>query len=135
MPYAVDESRLRDTIPGQANPSGETVLVRLDPHKPPVKPIPHMEFPRVVYKHPNEPFTTTEHRNARHELVDEEIIPSEHLSKVVACEAHLQSAGVQGICRDCQKALKEALEEGWVLEPYKQETPPDRKAGLYDKRK
>lgn len=115
MPFAIDEDKMQSKpTPGQDS----QVLVALDPHHPPVKSIPHLEFPRAVYKHPLEPFTTIEHRNARHELVEEEIIPTEHLTRVVADE----------------KELKAAVADGWELKPYVPKAPPDSKAHLYDKK-
>ncbi|HZW05389.1 MAG TPA: hypothetical protein VFF58_00645 [Candidatus Nitrosotalea sp.] len=111
-PFAVDEDRMQSkVVPGQDAPP----LLSLDPHKPPTKSIPHMEFPRVVYKHPLEPFTTIEHRNARHELVEEEVVATTHLTRTVADK----------------KELELALKEGWVLAPYIAPPLPDRRAGLY----
>jgi hypothetical protein len=111
MPQAIDEDRFRQK-PGQ---DGEGVLVSMDLHKPPVKNIPHAEFPRVVYKHPKEPFSTIEHRNAKHEVVHEEVVPNEHLTLVV----------------NDKSGLKEALENGWVKEPYIPQAPPSKKASIY----
>lgn len=85
----------------------------------PVRQIPFLEFPRVVYMHPNEPFRTVEHRNADQELVHREQVATEHLSKTVATE----------------EELKAALEEGWVKEPYIPTPPPKKDVGLYGKPK
>jgi hypothetical protein len=112
-PFAIDEDRLT-TDPAKIKP-GVQPLASLDPAKPPVKSIAHLEFPRCVYKHPNEPFRKIEHRNAHHELVNVETVPSEHLSKVV----------------NDKKELDAALKEGWVKEPYIPEAPPDPNAALY----
>jgi hypothetical protein len=109
-PLTIDEARMRST------PGSEAPIVSMDLHKPPVKFIPHLEFPRIIYKHPVEPFQVIEHRNTRHELVDEEIVPTEHLTKEVADQAQLDAA----------------LEEGWVLKPYIAPPLPDRKAALYE---
>lgn len=115
-PFAIDEDRMQSKpTPGQDS----QVLVSLDPHKPPVKPIPHMEFPRVVYRHPLEPFTTIEHRNARHELVEEEVLATEHLTMSVADK----------------KELDKAIKEGWTTEPYIQQALPNRKPDLYGRTK
>lgn len=81
----------------------------------PMKQIPVIEFPRVVYKHPTEPFRTVIHRNAKHEVVQEEIVPSEHLTMTVL---------------DAD-ALKAATKAGWVTKPYLPQTPPDPDANLY----
>ncbi len=111
-PLAIDEDRMQ----GKPQPGQDSqVLVSLDPHHPPTKHIPHMDFPRVVYKHPVESFRTIEHRNARHELVEEEVVPTEHLTLVVKDKAELEKAAKQG----------------WVTEPYVPETPPDPKEALY----
>jgi hypothetical protein len=80
----------------------------------PVKQIPHMDFPRVVYMHPNEPLQEIEHRNDKYELVGTEVVPTEHLTKTVNNEAE----------------LKAALEEGWVKEPYIPKPVP-KAPGLY----
>lgn len=81
----------------------------------PVKQIPHLEFPRVVYMHPNEPFQEIEHRNDKFELVGTETVPTEHLTKVVNSEHE----------------LKAALEEGYVKEPYIPKPAPAKNSGLY----
>jgi len=90
-------------------------MLEMDQAKPPVKEIPHMEFPRVVYKHPLEPTRKIEHRNANHEVVEVEKIQSEHLTRVVADEREMQTA----------------LADGWVKEPYLPKPLPDPNARLY----
>lgn len=80
-----------------------------------VKQIPHLEFPKCVYKHPVEPFKTIVHRNAKFEVVAEETVPAEHISKAVNDEAE----------------LKAALAEGWVREPFVPAPLPDPNANLY----
>lgn len=113
MPLTIDEDRMQGKpVPGQDT----SILLSLDPHKPPTKFIPHADFPRVVYKHPLEPFITIEHRNAKHELVLEEIVPAEHITLRVNDKAE----------------LKKAIDDGWVMEPFIPEAPPDRNAHLYD---
>lgn len=107
-PFAVDERKL-------SSKPGEQALVSMDLHRPPVVSIPHMDFPRIVYKHPKEPFRTIEHRNARHELVEEEIVATEHLTLTVADK----------------EELKAALAEGWVKDPYLPQTPPSKNDSLY----
>jgi hypothetical protein len=84
-----------------------------------VKEIPFLEFPKVVYMHPNEPVRKILHRNLNHEIVEEELIPTEHMAKAVNDESE----------------LKAALESGWVERPYIPaaiEKPDD---GLYGPRK
>lgn len=85
----------------------------------PVKQIPHAEFPKVVYMHPNEPWEEIEHRNDRFEVVSTDLIPTEHLAKHVHNETE----------------LKAALETGWVEQPYIQQAPPTKKDDLYSKKK
>jgi hypothetical protein len=99
----------------------------------PVTQIPHLEFPLVVYMHPNEPTRTVLHRNERHEVIHEEEVPLEHLTKVVCCDAH-KNGGPKD-CPDCNKALKVALAEGWVKEPYIPKPVVDESPALYGPRK
>ena len=107
MPFAIDEARMQ--------PGSSERIVTLDPAKPPVKNIPHMEYPKCVYMHPQEPFTVIEHRNTRHEVVEEEIVPTEHLSKTVANADE----------------LAQALADGWQEKPYIPKAPADPKANIY----
>lgn len=109
MPYTVDEEKIQGKISGQP-------MLSMELHNPPTRQILHADFPRIVYKHPREAFRTIEHRNARHEVVQEEIVAAEHLTLRVENKA------------DLEKALK----AGWVKEPYIPEAPPDPNAGLYD---
>lgn len=112
MPYAVDV----DLMKAKSDDPNAKTLLSMDMAKPPVKQIPHLEFPRVVYKWPNEAYRIEIHRNAKHEVVDEERIPAEHLAKSVADE----------------KELKAALKDGWVKEPYVPGAPINPNEGLYD---
>ena len=109
MPFTVDVEAMTDR-------PGKPAIVSMDPAKPPVKQIPHMEYPRVVYLHPKEPYKIIIHRNTQHEIVEEERIPSEHLTRVV----------------NDAKELAQALKDGWVKEPYISQPPPDPNAHLYD---
>lgn len=84
----------------------------------PVKQIPHLEFPRVVYMHPNNPLQEIEHRNDKFEVVGTEVLPTEHLTKVVSNDAELEAA----------------LAEGWVKEPYIPKVAP-KNVGLYGPKK
>jgi hypothetical protein len=99
----------------------------------PVREIPFYAFPCVLYLHPLRPSQEIEHRNDRMELVHTEIVPTEHLTKTVSCEAH-KNGGPKD-CADCNKVLKAALEEGWVKEPYIPEAPPKKDEDLYGPRK
>lgn len=85
----------------------------------PVKEIGFLEYPRVLYMHPNETVRKIVHRNLDHEIVEEEVIPTEHLAKHVHNEAE----------------LKAALSEGWVKEPYIPAVLAKPDDGLYGPRK
>lgn len=85
----------------------------------PVKQIPHLEFPRVMYLHPNEPFEEIEHRNDKFEVVSTDVVPTEHLTKIVNSEEDMQTAMV----------------EGWLKEPYVPKPAPARTVGLYGPKK
>ena len=109
MPFAVDEAKLD---------SKKRYDVSAPPNSPaglPMKQIPHMEYPRVVYKHPAEPWKKIEHRNAQHEVVDVETIPAEHLTLMVNDE----------------KELAKAMKAGWKKEPYVPVPQVDPNANLY----
>ena len=110
MPFAIDEDQMKGNEEKQINK-----ILSMDPAKPPVKQIPFMEYPRVVYKHPTQPYRVVEHRNTQHEVVQIEHIPSEHLTRVVADK----------------KELEAALKDGWVKEPYIAKPPEDPNANLY----
>jgi hypothetical protein len=112
MPFAIDEEKF-NAKPGQGG------LTSLDPATPPTKQIPHLEYPRVVYKHPREPFRMIEHRNTLHEVVDVEKVPSEHLTQLV----------------NTPEELEKALADGWVKEAYIAPPLPDPNARLYDSSK
>lgn len=109
MPYTIDEEKFRKqtSFDVSAPPNSPTGI--------PVKQIAVEEFPRVVYKHPKEPFKTIIHRNAKHEVVDEEIVPSEHLTMKV----------------ENKKELDAALKSGWELKPFVPAPPPSPDANLY----
>lgn len=123
MPHTIHEEALRDsqkvaldvTAPDYVATKGADGHFR---HQPgiPVRNIPILEFPRVVYKHPKEPYFRKEHRNKEHEIVDVEMLPAEALSRVVGDEAE----------------LKAALAEGYVKDPYIAPAPPDPNAHLYE---
>lgn len=110
MPQTIDETTFREraTFDVSAAPNSPTGI--------PMKQIPILEYPRVVYKHPREPFKTILHRNTKQEIVREEMVQSEHLTKVVEDE----------------KQLKAALKEGWVKEAYVPQELPDPDAHLYE---
>lgn len=99
----------------------------------PVIEIPHFNFPVVLYLHPLEPVQKIVHRNAQREIVEIEEIPTEHLSKVVACKAHIQTGAEK--CVDCQKALETALADGWKTKPYIPQAPPKPDDDIYGLRK
>lgn len=117
MAQTVDEERLKGK-PFFRDGVEIKPLMQMENNNPPLKQIPHMDFPRVVYKHPNEPFMEIEHRNAKFEVVGIEVVSAEHLTMKVADET----------------ALKAALKDGWVKEPYIPAPLPNRNAGLYAKK-
>lgn len=111
MPQTIDIEKFKtqmtfDVSAPQGSPTGI-----------PVKQIPYMEYPRVVYKHPLEPFRTILHRNTKQEVVREEIVATEHIALKVEDEA----------------GLKKAMKEGYELKPYVPQAPPDPDAHLYSK--
>lgn len=111
MPQTVDLEKMKTQMTFDVSaPSGSPTGI-------PMVQIPHQDFPRVVYKHPSEPYRTIIHRNAKHEVVEEEIVATEHLSLVVADEA----------------GLKKALAEGYELKPFVPQALPDPDAHLYAK--
>lgn len=142
MPFAIDEKALRKQFSWSTSRPQE--VVKFDGEIPegwmgtpghglPVKEIPHYEFPRVLYLHPTQPTRTVIHRNDRHEVVHEEEIPLEHLTKVICCEAH-KNGGPKD-CAACTKLLEEAISEGWTREPYIPKPPADETPALYGPRK
>ncbi len=111
MPTAIDEERFQhqETL-DMSKPQGTT-------HGLPVKQIPHLEYPRAVYKHPTQPYREVLHRNVNHEVVERELVATEHLVHV------------------CENAAeyKKKLSEGWVSDPYIMQAPPDPTEHLYGK--
>lgn len=108
-PTAIDEERFgkQETL-DLSKPQGTAQGL-------PVKQIPHQEYPRVVYKHPNAPFYVEEHRNVNHEVVHREVKSSEH--RVHVCHSRAEH--------------ERKLEEGWQNEPFIQLAPPDPMDDLY----
>lgn len=72
----------------------------MDLSKPPVKEIPHNEFPRMVYKHPKSPTRTV--REVVAGQWTEYVVLTEHAVKVVGD----------------QKELDRAIKDGFVVKPY-----------------
>lgn len=109
MPTAIDEGKFasQETL-DLSKPQGTAQGL-------PVKQIPHQEYPRAIYRHPNAPFYVEEHRNVNHEVVHREVKSSEH--RVHVC--HSKS----------EHELK--LKEGWKNEPFIQLAPPDPMDDLY----
>lgn len=81
----------------------------------PVKQIPHLKFPRVVYKHPKKPFREVQHRNDRFEVVSTDLVPTDHLTKLINNETE----------------LKAALSKGWRREPYIPAAAPSVEDDIY----
>ena len=109
MPLTIDEEKFekQDTM-DLSKPQGT-------PHGIPVKQIPHLEYPRCVYRHPREPFRVVEHRNADHVVVHKETVATEH-------QVH--------VCQNAEEH-KTKLSQGWVNEPYIPQAPPDATEELY----
>jgi hypothetical protein len=99
----------------------------------PVKQIPHYEFPIVVYFWPSRPFREIEHRNDKFEVVGTERIATEHLSKTVACKAHINGGPKE--CVQCNEALDAALAEGWTRQAYIPKAPAKPDDDLYGRKK
>ncbi len=130
MPFTIDEEaakkqmslhimRGQETVPRQPDGTLREGWSGTTSGGLPVRQIPHLEFPRVVYMHPNEPLEEIEHRNDKYELLGTEVVPTEHLTKIVHNETE----------------LKAALSDGWVKEPYIPAPPPPKSAGLYGPKK
>jgi hypothetical protein len=137
MPYAIHEEAARiqmnlnvsqpqevvpDPLPEKWQSTGNRGL--------PVRLIPHLEFPIVLYLHPRRPFVEILHRNTNHEIIDREQIPTEHLTRIFVCDAHAKTGGPKE-CAACQKMLAEALAEGWRREPYIPQKPEKADSDLY----
>ena len=98
MPYAINDEILKArNDDGSPNPKA---LQSFDRNHPPTKPIPHLEFPRCVYRYPKSP--TKEIVEVRAGQEYRTIVPLMALSKLVNNE----------------KELAAALKEGWRKEPY-----------------
>lgn len=132
MPYTIDSKAVRKQM--FWNISRPQEVVKFDGEIPetwqgtpgqglPVREIPTYEFPLVVYLWPNQPTRTVLHRNDRHEVVHEEQIPLEHLTRVICCDAHKD--GGPKDCPACSQLLEVALAEGWQRDPYIPEPPAD----------
>lgn len=113
MPRTINEAKFRDQT--SYDVSQPDVLEGGQGKGIPVIQIPHMEFPRVVYLHPKEPWRKIEHRNKLHEIVDVETVPAEHLTRSVADA----------------KELAAAIKDGWLKDPYVTPPMPDPNANLY----
>jgi len=81
----------------------------------PVKPIPFMEFPMAVYRHPLKPYREIVHRNARFEVVGIEHVQAEHLVRMANSQAELDAL----------------LAKGWTKTPYIPVPLPDPNEDLY----
>lgn len=126
MPYTIHEEAIKKQMSWDVSRPQEAVPEKLREGWSgtpggglPVRQIPHLEFPRIVYMHPTEPYQEIEHRNDKFEVVSTDLVPTEHLTKTVNDEAE----------------LKAALEAGWVKEPYIPKPAPSQTAGLYGPKK
>ncbi len=109
MPLTIDEEKLSkmQTL--------DMSLPQGSPHGIPVKAIPHLEYPRCVYKHPVETFREVIHRNVNHEVVHRELVPTEH--RVHVCHSKAE--------------YDKKISEGWTDKPYIPQAPPDETDALY----
>jgi hypothetical protein len=97
MPYTIDFEKFSD--PGFRAGS-------MDLGNPPVKPIPHQEFPRVIYNHKRSYGPRiNQFRDERTGAISETHIPATVISKTVLSQDELDAA----------------LEQGWDLKPPKYE--------------
>ena len=76
MPFTVHEEAMRKQMYVNVMRPQETVAADLPKEFSgtlnqglPVKEIPHMEYPKCIYMHPNKPTKVIEHRSADHELL------------------------------------------------------------------
>lgn len=108
-PFAIDEDRFKTQTSLDMSRPPNT------PQGLPLKQIPVLDFPRVLYKHPVKPFRKVQHRNTKHEVVEEEFVAAEHLTCAVNNKDEMEAK----------------LKEGWVKHPYIQQPLPDPDASLY----
>lgn len=92
MPFAIDEDEIKTKL-------------TLDLGKPPVKSIPHADYPRMIYMHPKSP--TRIHREIILGQWVESVVLNEHKIKVVENE----------------KEFAQALKAGWSKDPYVPQAP------------
>lgn len=141
MPYTIDHAAARKQMfydPSKPQEKAPEVLpegwLGTTSRGLPVREIPTYEFPLVLYLWPNQPTRTVVHRNDRHEVIHEEEVALEALTRIVGCElAHKRGCAKE--CADCNKALEAALAEGWQREPYIPKPPVDETPALYGPRK
>jgi hypothetical protein len=129
LPYTIDEeaakkqmslniTRGQEVVPRQPNGSLRDGWMGTVNGGLPVKEIPFLDFPRVIYLHPNRPFREIEHRDTNHQLVDKELVATDHMTKVINTEAE----------------LKAALADGWQTKPYIPAAPEKKDGDLYGAR-
>jgi len=94
MPRAIDEDAIK-------------AATTLQIEKMPTKEIPHQEFPKVVYKHPKQPFRTEIHT-----------IQGREQEVQVALEAKTRVVGDK-------RELKQALDEGYTEQIYVAPATPE----------
>lgn len=126
MPFTVHEEAMRKQMYVNVMRPQETVAADLPKEFSgtlnqglPVKEIPHMEYPKCIYMHPNKPTKVIEHRSADHELLGTETVQTEHLTKLV----------------NSPEELTQALKDGWVKHPYIASPLPKPDADLYGPKK
>jgi hypothetical protein len=96
-------------MPKEVDVEAMKELKMLDLSKPPMRDIPHMEFPKCIYLHPKDKYRVIRRKDDRGNVVEEYKEPTTHKSKVVADKAELDKA----------------LKSGWKREPYLPVAVPD----------
>ncbi len=81
----------------------------LDRSHPPLRAIPHLEFPKCIYLWPKKPFRTVKVKNDRGEIVEQYQEATQAKSKTVFTKAEMDKE----------------LKVGWRKEPYMAAVVPD----------
>lgn len=110
MPRTVDNERLSGKPTYDANGRLVEPLVEFNLHNPPTKPIPHLEYPKCVYRYPKE--ATRQIVEVRGGTTYTQTVPNMAMSKVV----------------QNKQEFDKAIKEGWHKEPW--QPPAEIEPGL-----
>jgi len=88
----------------------------LDISKPPLRQIPHLEYPKVIYLWPKEPFKLVRVKNDRGEVVEEYKEATTHKAMKV----------------ENKEEMEKQLSKGWRKEPYLPKEVPDDDYPVYE---